>query len=195
MKLNINNKRYNSKKLFPAKNIIYGAIAILIFASTTIYYFHENTGSYIVDYRASRDRAFILNMLNKNWHILVDNPNFSMEYILDNRRPSPREDDSQKFEYISVSYKDCNPTGFITYHMKNFYEGGIHLVAVEEKYRGQGIAAELVKEAIKKFKSLGAKKVTLLTREENLTAQKLYTRLGFKEYKRAYASVYYEYKL
>lgn len=191
MKLNINKKKDNNK----FKNIIYGIIAASIFATTTIYYLHEKTGSYIVDYQPSRDRDFILSMLNKNWHILVDNPTFSMEYILDNRRPSPSDADSQKFENISVAYNGCEPTGFITYHMKNFYEGSIHLVAVDEKYRGQGIAANLVNEAIKKFKSLGAKKVSLLTREENLTAQKLYTKLGFKEIKRAHASVYYEYKL
>jgi ribosomal protein S18 acetylase RimI-like enzyme len=54
-------------------------------------------------------------------------------------------------------------------------------VFVLEQYRGQGIGAELVREALKNARKSGCVRVELGTRRDNVHARRLYERLGFEE--------------
>lgn len=56
----------------------------------------------------------------------------------------------------------------------------IDSLAVSEDYRNLGIATSLIKEVIKKSKSLGIKKTGLLVDTGNPKAENLYTSIGFK---------------
>lgn len=148
----------------------------------------------IAEYNNSRDRDFFINRFKRDWYWLVENPNFSIEYILDNKKPSKMFYDADKKELIYTLLKNGYPIGFITFNMRNFYEGFIHLLAIEEGERGKGYAKELVKFALKKLKELGAKKITILTRIHN-PAQKIYKELGFREYHKDEGFVYLDYKV
>ena len=54
-------------------------------------------------------------------------------------------------------------------------------IAVHEKYRRQGIASQLVAELLKKCKKHETSYVMLEVRVNNFSAQKLYSKFGFKE--------------
>jgi RimJ/RimL family protein N-acetyltransferase len=55
-------------------------------------------------------------------------------------------------------------------------------IVIEEKYCGQGLGEEMIEFLIEFCKSNGiTKKITLLTREDNLGAIKLYKKLGFEQ--------------
>jgi ribosomal protein S18 acetylase RimI-like enzyme len=54
---------------------------------------------------------------------------------------------------------------------------------------------KLMQFALDDMKRLGAKKISLVTRTSNLSAQKLYNRMGFKETYRDEGYVYFDYKV
>ena len=58
------------------------------------------------------------------------------------------------------------------------------MLAVEEVYRGQGIATQLVCMAIESMKARGADEVVLETEVTNAASLRLYERLGFLRSKR-----------
>lgn len=60
-----------------------------------------------------------------------------------------------------------------------FEEAHITNVAITEPWRGQGLAELLMRAMMRRACSLGAKVMTLEVRENNLSAQRLYKRLGF----------------
>jgi len=64
-------------------------------------------------------------------------------------------------------------------HSPPTLRGYIAMLAVESKYRGQGIATTLVRKAIDAMVERGADEVILETEETNIPAMKLYERLGF----------------
>lgn len=55
----------------------------------------------------------------------------------------------------------------------------IRMLAVNEEYRGQGIAEALIKECIVRVKTKGYQHVGLHTADFMITAMRLYNRLGF----------------
>lgn len=146
---------------------------------------------HVKNFNAARDTEFILDMFNKNWYWLVENPDFEAEFILEHMSPTKRPEDFGK-EIIKLGYLKNQPVGFTTYHMKNFYEGYIHFLLVDESVRGQRIGQQLMNYAIKDLKHLGATLIRLNTRTSNKAAQKLYERMGFRLYKKDDAMVYYE---
>jgi len=58
--------------------------------------------------------------------------------------------------------------------------GFIHDVWVDEKYRNEGIAQQMVMLAIEKFRAMGMKQVRLDTAARNETARKLFESCGFR---------------
>jgi ribosomal protein S18 acetylase RimI-like enzyme len=64
------------------------------------------------------------------------------------------------------------------YRLKEF--GFIHDLWVEEEYRHEGIARQMVMLAIERFKSLGVRQVRLDTAAANDPARKLFASCGFR---------------
>ena len=62
-----------------------------------------------------------------------------------------------------------------------FEEAHITNVAVLPQYRGRGLATRLMLSMMERASLLGATSMTLEVRENNLTAQRLYGRLGFSQ--------------
>ncbi|EPZ32556.1 putative acyltransfersase [Rozella allomycis CSF55] len=67
----------------------------------------------------------------------------------------------------------------IDFHKEEHLRGYIGMVAVDEKYRKQGIGTKLVTRAVEMMKMKGAKEVVLETEADNLAAISFYERLGF----------------
>ena len=59
-------------------------------------------------------------------------------------------------------------------------EGDINNVAVTEKYRGHGIASDMLSELICRGEALGIKEFTLEVRVSNASAIHVYEKLGFR---------------
>jgi ribosomal protein S18 acetylase RimI-like enzyme len=140
------------------------------------------TQNVVLDYLPARDREQIVQLFKNNWYWLIASHDFSVEFMLDHRAPdrNPLYTGSMKFNLIRVGN---DLAGFIAYYMKASDIGWILFLVVDEKYRGKGYSDYLMHHAIDALKGFGAKKVRLLTRIQNIKAQKVYRRLGFTEYK------------
>lgn len=110
--------------------------------------------------------------------------------ILEIERCSFREPWSQStFEYVArlskshflVAQEDNNVLGYIISNESNFEKiGRILNLAVEEKYRRQGIGSMLVQTTLKMFCNKKVSKVFLEVRRSNLSAIKVYSKFGFE---------------
>ncbi|KAF1809381.1 N-terminal acetyltransferase C complex catalytic subunit MAK3 [Eremomyces bilateralis CBS 781.70] len=72
----------------------------------------------------------------------------------------------------------------LEYHRSGTYRGYIAMLAVEEEFRGKGIATSLVQSSILSMKEKGADEVILETEVTNTASLRLYQRLGFLRTKR-----------
>lgn len=69
-------------------------------------------------------------------------------------------------------------------HRSGTFRGYIAMLAVQEPYRGQGIASKLVKLAIDAMTARDADEIVLETETDNTASLRLYERLGFLRSKR-----------
>lgn len=170
---------------------------IILFCSAVIaglaaYYFipaHSCTG--IVPYNAARDRASIIKLFHDNWYWLIadaerdtkpeESTFFSIERYLDGGYAVPSYADKRD-ETIVVYCVDNKTIGLISYYAESFYKGILHFIVVDPAYRGRGYAEKLVRYACDDMKRKGLSSVQLLTRRDNVAAQKLYAKTGFKEF-------------
>jgi ribosomal protein S18 acetylase RimI-like enzyme len=92
---------------------------------------------------------------------------------------------TNKESVVFIAYDKNNPIGFVqlypsfssvsmnrTWVLNDLY--------VKKNVRGKGFGEQLLKKAINFAEETGAKGVSLETGKENLTAQKLYEKIGFK---------------
>ena len=92
---------------------------------------------------------------------------------------------TNKESVIFIAFDDNNPIGFVqlypsfssvsmnrTWVLNDLY--------VKKTVRGKGLGEQLLKKAINFAESTGAKGVSLETGKENLTAQRLYEKMGFE---------------
>jgi ribosomal protein S18 acetylase RimI-like enzyme len=159
---------------------------VIILLSTSLFFWRSsccraniNNAIWLSSFDDSRDRHFILDMFKKNWYWLVENPDFSPDFMMDHMSPDKKPEHFGK-EYIKILFKDGEPLGFITYNKERFYKGYIHFLLVDEKHRGKRYAEKMMHYALNDLFSKGAQKVWLNTRESNKAARELYERLGFK---------------
>src|SRR3990167_1959367 len=163
-------------------------LSILLFTSSLVFWRIScyrpaiSNGVEIKNFDDSRDRQFILDMFQKNWYWLVENPDFSPEFMMDHMSPNKKPESFGK-EQIKVLFKDSQPIGFATYNKEKFYKGYVHFLLIDEKYRGKRYAEQLMRYALNDLFSQGIEKVWLNTRENNKAARTLYERLGFKYFK------------
>ncbi|EKG17657.1 hypothetical protein MPH_05106 [Macrophomina phaseolina MS6] len=89
--------------------------------------------------------------------------------------PQALDDDSS---LIGVVVSKLEP------HRSGTFRGYIAMLAVQEPYRGQGIASKLVKLAIDAMTARDADEIVLETETDNTASLRLYERLGFLRSKR-----------
>ena len=92
---------------------------------------------------------------------------------------------TNKESVIFIAFDENNPVGFVqlypsfssvsmnrTWVLNDLY--------VKESVRGKGFGEKLLKKAINFAEETGAKGISLETGKENVTAQRLYEKIGFK---------------
>lgn len=155
-------------------------VLLLAVAGGATYFLYQskssNTG--VLAFDKDRDSKFLIDSVASDWYWMTNNPDFSVQFMIDNMTPR-RDPKYFGKQQIKVMYADGEPTGFIAYFKKNFYEGGIHLLHVSKDHRKKGYASALSNYAVNDLFSQGAKVVKLVTRDNNERARKLYTKLGF----------------
>lgn len=145
----------------------------------------------IYDYDEARDRQEILNIFETERYWLLTSPDYDLEFML--KYKAPNKDPLYVGRlYIKVLRENNKFVGFTTYYKKTPIEGTILFVAVKKEFRGKGYGQILVKYDLDELKRLGSKKVSLVTRIQNLPGQALYKKTGFTEVKRDATHVYYE---
>ena len=89
--------------------------------------------------------------------------------------------------FLVADREGVGPVGFLIgtvekeipiYRLKEY--GFIHDLWVEEEYRNEGLARQLVMLAVERFKEIGTKQVRLDTAAANDVARKLFERCGFR---------------
>lgn len=134
----------------------------------------------IYEFNGERDTKPILDLFEQNWYWLIANPGSSPAFMLKYRTPNENPIYFGKMK-IKVLRENDQVAGFVTYYMENPTEGRILFLAVGHNFRGKGYGKVLAQYAIAGLITMGAQKITLWTRLENLPAQKIYKELGFAE--------------
>ncbi len=80
---------------------------------------------------------------------------------------------------VLVADDGHGPCGYISCHQHDAGSGSIGLCAVAEDSRGKGVGVQLVRAALRYFKSNTTSRVTVVTQARNVGAQRMYQRCGF----------------
>lgn len=159
------------------------AIAIALagsFLFLPFYQWYLVNNSTICTYSMQEDWPFVKDFFEKNWYWLVaeSSNDFDVEHAFKNLSATKNPQDAGK---VTIkTYKEGNKTlGFIAYDKKRYNEGHIWFLAVDPEQRNKGIAHKLVEYALKDFKDRGVRWVWIITRTNNLPAQRVYEKAGF----------------
>lgn len=195
--LTLPTRKQKMVKTINFKKSLLAALSLTAFSIGLYYTIRKNASELtLYTFDEQRDTEFILDIFKNDWYWLVSeySTDFSPEYMLANRASS-RAPQHKGNLAIKTLYKKTEPLGFVAFYKKSFYKGLLLFLAVRQKHRGKGYAYYMLKDAIKEMKAMGLSVVRLVTRTNNESSQKLYTRFGFKEVEREDGFVYFEYKL
>ena len=159
------------------RKIIAALVIASVFLGGGYWYYSHNYG--ITPYRAE-DQQALTDILRKDWYWLVseDSVDYSPEYMFAHRAAIPSYPDNSL--NIFVYRQHGKPVAFVTYYREQGCRGKIQFVAVDQEHRKLGYAQELVKYALDDAAKHGMCIVELVTRTNNISAQKLYRKLGFR---------------
>lgn len=167
-----------------------GLITALIVAG--LYHVATRHISDITPFDFARHSQPIIELFNTNHYWLTNDPDASPEFILKYRASSASLASMGKL-HIYVLEKDHQFIGFVAYHLEGINEGRILYLAVKEEFRGKRYGQQLLEFGVQQLRALGAQKIRLTTRTDNISGQRLYNRAGFKEVGRDDTFVFFEY--
>lgn len=145
----------------------------------------------IDNFDESRDTQPILDLFKKDYYWLVEGT-YDAPAMLKYQAPNGTPSGKGKM-HIKVMRADNQFIGFVAYYKKLGSEWKFNFIDVAQEFRGKGHAQTLTQYALDDMKRMGAKKITLVTRTSNESAQKLYNRMGFVETYRDDGYVYFAY--
>jgi len=174
-------------------------LGIFTFIGGGIYYYSRSSVTVtdkgpISVYQAARDHDDIVALfeLERFWLTVSDyDPVFMLKYMAAYKGLSYKDGLS-----VWVAREGDQFVGFTACYFEEPGVGRILFLAVRPEFRGKGYGSQLVKHALQELHKMGAFKVTILTRNSNLPAQKIYTTIGFIETSRDQGDrghVYYHY--
>lgn len=167
------------------------AVAALGSAGFVYYVFKPQVS--IDDYSIPRDKKFILSLFDSDWYWLSGYSRDEADTDLFLEKMSPMGEPRYAGKLIiKVMHVDKQPVGFVAYYMKTFYEGIVLFIDVAHSLRKKKYGKALLEYAVEALAKQGAGVVRLVTRTENIPAQKLYKSVGFREYLRDTTYVFFE---
>jgi ribosomal protein S18 acetylase RimI-like enzyme len=149
------------------------------------WYYNTHMREPITDFVYERDIKDVLDTFDNNWYWLMPEPKEEypagyVNYVFKYRAPqaNPLHHNTLKIKVLHVDKKFA---GFVAYHMKARNVGWLLFLAVREEFRGKKYGEMLARYAIKQLIASGATQINLVTRVDNVPAQRIYMRLGFRE--------------
>lgn len=176
--------------------IITALIAGLLAVGGGVLWYQNQTSYDIRDYNMEKDRPFIMTLFDKDWYWLSGyrREDSNPDTFLVHRSPFPDPYWYGKL-IIKVMYEKNNPVGFVAYFVQSFYEGKILFIDVAPQARRKKYGRILLDYGIDDLKKQGVSVVRLTTRPQNIPAQALYKKAGFKEHARDATYVHFEKQL
>lgn len=181
-----------NKKNFSRLKVISILVSVLL-GSSVSYYFAQPSSS-VKDFDFNRDKNFIEQRFDSDWYWLTAFTREQTDPVkqFELHAVSLQDPASYGKLIIKVLYNKSEPAGFVAYYLKSFYEGVILFLDVDDKFRRQHLGERLLRYAFDDLYSKGVQVIRLVTRVDNLKAQGLYNRIGFKENHRDDKFVYFE---
>lgn len=138
----------------------------------------------IKNYIPVRDKNFVIKLLQDHKTMLFSNLdndtiNDFISFTLATHSPAAHRPEFFGKLKAKILFDNNQPVGLITYFMRTPTIGTIDLLAIDSSVQGKGYGAQMIHYALQELANMGAKKVKLFTKSENIRAQKLYERLGF----------------
>jgi ribosomal protein S18 acetylase RimI-like enzyme len=149
----------------------------------------------IYAFNQKRDLKQMVTLFEKNRSFLTYQRYSDPAFLFVNKTPSYRDPRFVGSMEIKVMRDGNDLIGYTTYYTDEDGKGKILFVVVDEKYRGKRYAQQLIECALKDFKKWGLTYAYLVTRVDNIPAQKAYTRMGFFETERDSTYVTFGYNL
>ena len=142
------------------------------------WYYSKNYG--ITSYRPE-DQQALTDILKEDWYWLVseDSVDFSPEYTFTHFAAVPSYPDNSLS--IFVYREQGKPVAFATYFREKGCRGRIQFVAVGQQHRKRGYAQKLINHVLDDATKRGMCAMELVTRTNNISAQRLYRKLGFRK--------------
>lgn len=139
----------------------------------------------IVPFVYERDAQDIFDMFDKNWYWLMPTPKETysphyLPYVFKYRAPSALPMNRGLLQ-VHVIRQNNKVIAFTAFYKKSKTVGQLLFVAVDSEFRKKGLGEKLVAFALDALKKQDIETITLITRTDNLSAQRLYTRSGFQE--------------
>ncbi len=168
-------------------------VGICIAGLATAYYFFVPRTDGIVSFDSMRDMRNVAALFERNRYWLTSTPNYSIEYAMRNK--SPHQDPFYWGKLKTDVLLDAKGAfiGFVSSYMETASIGKLLFLAVDEPSRGKGYSDILLKHGVAQLRARGAREVRLVTRPSNISAQKVYHRVGFHEAGRDETYVYFSY--
>ena len=183
-------------KLLKGKSKLFfsGSLATLLVIAITVSLIKCNSGVTIKNYNPKRDYQGITNNLKADEYWLFEEGlKFDVDHMLKTKSPDKNPQYYGKLA-IKVLLEKEKFAGFITYHKTGYHRGRIQFLSVSKDFRGKSYGKKLVNYALKDLFNQGCTEVSLVTRTDNIPAQKIYNDLGFKEISRDKKFVYFSIK-
>ena len=170
-----------------------GAAIFTMSLGAGIFYYLSIPRGPIYDFDPARDTQDILQVFERDWYWLVSSDDYSPEFMLKYRAPGRNPLYIGRLRIKVLRKKDAF-VGFTSYYMKTSDLGFLLFLAVDPEFRGKGYGDTLTRYALNDLIRMGTKRIRLVTRTDNIPAQKLYSRMGFRETSRDDEGfVYFEY--
>ena len=170
-------------------------IALFVSAGIAALIFSFYNQSFLTPYNAKTDRQEIINLFEKERYWLTATPGYSVEHMLDTKSPSEQQPSFKGALHLFTARINGVFAGFCAYYFKRKDLGQILFIAVDPIFRGKGYAKRMVQFCLNEIKQKGAPYAMILTRVDNIPAQKAYEGVGFIESYRDESFVYYFYDL
>lgn len=126
----------------------------------------------IFSYDKTRDSKELTRHFNKDIYWLTLSSFFDINSYL-------KQKNSSRF-FTKVLRKKAKFVGFISYEILDKEQGKLALILVAKEFRSQGFGDKLMNYMINDFKNKGIKKIKLITRSNNIVAQRFFKKFGFK---------------
>jgi ribosomal protein S18 acetylase RimI-like enzyme len=133
---------------------------------------------YIADYNVKDHKKPIKDLFEENEYWLDPGGYFPIDRFLDDCLSVSFP---QYKETIKVLCKKNVLIGFIAYYCELYHRGRINFLAIKESERGKGYGKMLLNYAKGELIKQNVKKITLVTRKDNISAQKIYLAAGFTQ--------------